>query len=168
LAASVLGRTAEARAEVVKRYEPSLAMAGNPGRGREVFSKHCAACHRAAGLGTEIGPHMETVRAWDRAKLLLNILDPSREVAPQSMSYTILLVDGRALSGLVSAETASSLTLKRAGAQPEIVLRQDIERMSNSGLSLMPVGFEESIAPEAMADLLAFLQAPSSPSAAAQ
>ncbi|MGN6544356.1 MAG: PVC-type heme-binding CxxCH protein [Aureliella sp.] len=160
LAGQVLGRAEEARAEVVKRYQSALSAAGNPQRGREVFAKHCAACHRAEGLGTEIGPHMETVRSWDRAKLLLNILDPSREVAPQAMSYTVLLADGRAISGLVADETASSVTIKRPGAQPEVVLRQDIEQMSNSGLSLMPVGFEESITPEAMADLLAFLQSP--------
>lgn len=158
MASRVLGRAEEARAEVVKRYASALTTPGNPQQGRAVFVQHCAACHRADGLGTDIGPHMETVRAWDRAKLLLNILDPSREVAPQAMSYTILLSDGRAISGLVTDETASSLSIKRAGTQPEVVLRQDIEQMSNSGLSLMPVGFEETITPEAMADLLAFLQ----------
>lgn len=155
----VLGEAREARAAVVERYTAALTAAGKAERGREVFRQHCAACHRAAGgIGVEIGPHMETVRTWERSKLLLNILDPSREVAPQLMSYTILLTDGRVINGLIADETATGLTVKRAGAPPETVARQDIEQMINSGASLMPVGFEESISPAAMNDLLAFLQ----------
>jgi putative heme-binding domain-containing protein len=160
LAERTLKGAEEARAAVVDRYSAALGDRGDRVRGREVFVQHCAACPRADGVGVEIGPHMETVRSWDRSKLLLNVLDPSREVAPQSMSYAIVLVDGRVINGLIADETASSLTIKRAGAQPETVLREDIEQMSNSGVSLMPVGFEESISPTAMADLLAFLQAP--------
>ena len=158
LAENILSQSEEARASVIERYAVALTTQGDPARGRAVFEQHCAACHRAAGVGNEIGPHIETVRAWDRSKLLLNVLDPSREVAPQSMAYVIILSDGRVVNGLITDETASSLTVKRAGAKPEIVLREDIEQMSNTGVSLMPIGFEESISPTAMADLLAFLQ----------
>ncbi|MGN6136648.1 MAG: PVC-type heme-binding CxxCH protein, partial [Aureliella sp.] len=110
LAQRVLGQSEEARAAVIERYAISLNQAGDVVRGRAVFAQHCAACHRADGQGVEIGPHLETVRAWDRSKLLLNILDPSREVAPQAMAYAILLTDGRVINGLIADETASSLT----------------------------------------------------------
>jgi hypothetical protein len=37
------------------------------------------------------------------------------------------------------------------------VLRQNIEKISSSGLSLMPEGLEANIQPQDMADLLEFL-----------
>ncbi len=81
---------------------------------------------------------METVRNWDKEKLLTNILDPSRELAPQSMAYSIAISSGTVISGMISEETASSLVIKRPGVPSETLLREDIEAMTNTGLSLMP------------------------------
>lgn len=156
-AEAVLGQVDIARSEVVKRYLQSMPQSGDSQRGRELFQKHCANCHRAAGIGVEIGPHMETVRNWDREKLLTNILDPSRELAPQSMSYSIVLSSGQVISGMIAEETASSLVIKRAGVPSETLLREDVEAMTNTGLSLMPAGFEENLTVEQMADLIEFL-----------
>lgn len=156
-AETVLGQVDAARGPVVKRFLSDTPANGKAEQGRELFRKHCANCHRADGMGFEIGPHMETVRNWDKEKLLTNILDPSRELAPQSMAYAIALSSGTVISGMIAEETASSLVIKRAGVLGETLLRDDIEAISNTGLSLMPAGFEESISPEQMADLLAFL-----------
>ena len=154
---AVLGLVDVARGEVVKRYMTETPEAGDAGRGQELFRKHCANCHRTAGIGIEIGPHMETVRNWDREKLLTNILDPSRELAPQSMAYSIALNAGTVISGMIAEETAGSLVIKRAGIASETLLRDDIDSMTNTGLSLMPAGFEEQLSPAQMADLLTFL-----------
>ena len=40
----------------------------------------------------------------------------------------------------------------------EVLLRTQIESLKTSGLSLMPVGLESTITPDAMADLIAFLR----------
>ncbi len=157
-ATEILGKVDASRATVIQRFAMADATNASPERGRQVFMQHCAACHRGAGAGVEIGPHIETVRGWDRDKLLLNILDPNREVAPQSMSYAILLESGSVVSGMIAEETASSLTVKRANAPVETILRQDIQQITNTGQSLMPTGFEESINPAAMADLISFLR----------
>ncbi len=103
---------------------------------------------------------METVRNWNREKLLTNILDPSRELAPQSMSYAIALNSGIVINGIIAEETASSFNIKRAGVVSETILREDVDSMSNTGLSLMPNGFEQQLNPAEMADLLEFLQHP--------
>jgi hypothetical protein len=39
----------------------------------------------------------------------------------------------------------------------ETILRQNIESMSSSGISLMPEGLETAISPQDLADLIAFL-----------
>jgi putative membrane-bound dehydrogenase-like protein len=149
--------TSATRAEAIERYRPALTLAGDAKRGGAVFDALCAACHRYAGRGTDIGPNLETVRGWDREKLLLNILDPNREVAPNYTSYKVELKDGTSLYAMIADENATSLTLKRAGAADETILRQNIAKLTSSTQSLMPEGLEAAIAPQAMADLLTFL-----------
>ena len=90
---------------------------------------------------------------------MISILDPNREVAPDYVGYVVELNDGRTLTGIIAAQTPNSITLKQAGSGGEVILRSDIKEMKSSSLSLMPEGFEQSIKPEEMADLLAFLMA---------
>jgi putative heme-binding domain-containing protein len=86
------------------------------------------------------------------------VLDPNREVGPNFLQYAVVLHDGRSLTGMVAEESASSLTLKRADNQQDIVLRNDIAEISGTGLSLMPDGLEKKITPTEMSDLIAYLQ----------
>ena len=70
----------------------------------------------------------------------------------------VTLKNGKVVTGLIAAETATSVTLKRAESQTDTVLRQDVEEMRSMGVSLMPEGLEKSISVEEMADLLGFLK----------
>jgi putative heme-binding domain-containing protein len=90
--------------------------------------------------------------------LLLNILDPNREVKPQFLSYILVTKSGRSLTGMISAETANSITLRQADRTSETVLRIDIEELRSTELSFMPEGLEKQIDVPAMADLLAYLK----------
>jgi len=65
--------------------------------------------------------------------------------------------DGKTISGILISETVTGLTLKRSGGVQETVLRQNIEEMTSTNRSLMPDGLEQTITPQEMADLLAFL-----------
>ncbi len=59
---------------------------------------------------------------------------------------------------MVVTETATSVTIRRAGGGQDTVLRSNIERLRSSGMSLMPEGLESGIDYQKMADLLQFLQ----------
>jgi putative membrane-bound dehydrogenase-like protein len=145
------------RKEVVAKYQAALSMRGDVTRGKKVFETACATCHIAGDLGKDVGPNLATIRQWNPDQVLSGILDPNREVAPNFVAYTIETKDGRTLDGLIAAESAASVTLKRAEGLTETVLRRDIATISGSGLSLMPEGLESAITVEQMADLLAFL-----------
>jgi putative heme-binding domain-containing protein len=147
------------RAAAVEKYRAALALPGDVARGRSVFDQTCAACHRLAGRGVDLGPALETVRGWDREKIVLHILDPNREVAPNHLVYTLELKDGSSLSGMISEETAGSIKLKRMGAPEETLLRQNLARVTSSPASLMPEGLEGVLSLQDMADLLAHLTA---------
>src|SRR6185369_2804345 len=108
----------------------------------------------------DVGPNLATIRQWNPEQVLINILDPNREVAPNFIGYTIETKDGRTLDGLIVDDSAASLTLKRADGLTDTVLRRDIVQLSGSGLSLMPEGLEAAITVEQMADLIAFLLLP--------
>jgi putative heme-binding domain-containing protein len=145
---------------VIEKYQPALALKGEAARGRAVFETLCAPCHRVGDLGNDVGPNLSTIRQWSPEQVMINILDPNREVAPNFVSYTVETKDGRTLDGMIAEESAASLTLKRAGGVQETVLRRDIAQLTGSSLSLMPEGLEAGITPQQMADLIAFLLAP--------
>ena len=64
------------------------------------------------------------------------------------------------MTGMVAAETASSVTLRRAESATDTVLRVDIEELKSTGLSIMPEGLEKSIDVQAMADIISYLLQP--------
>jgi len=143
---------------VLARYQASLKMPGDPGRGLDIFKKNCATCHRIAGIGVDVGPDISDTRTKTAAALLVDILNPNQAIDNNSISYLITTKSGKSLTGLIAAETAASITLRRAEAQTDVILRQDIEEIQSTGVSLMPEGLEKSITVNEMADLLAFLK----------
>ncbi len=90
-------------------------------------------------------------------KILLNVLDPNRELNPQYVNYTVQTNDFETHTGIIVAETATNITLKRAHGETDVISRADIESIRSDALSIMPEGFETAISVEAMADLIAFL-----------
>lgn len=158
---------AAARDTVLADYRKALAQAGDASRGREVFTKQCASCHALDGTGFNVGPDLTTVGGKDPDYWLQNILVPNAAVVPQFIAYNIETKDGRSLTGIIQGETSTSLTLAQGGGVVETLLRSDIAELRASTLSLMPEGLEAGIAPEAMADLLAFARRPSSAKAVA-
>ncbi|MEX0938367.1 MAG: PVC-type heme-binding CxxCH protein [Pirellulales bacterium] len=155
--ATISRATKSDRADVVRKYREVLDREGDVPRGRQVFVKSCAACHRLDGEGHEIGPNLATLRNRGAETILVNLLDPSRELDPKFANYVVVTTDGRTLTGVIAEETATSLTLQRGEGAAETVLRVDVEAIRNTQLSLMPEGLEKEIEPAAMADLLAYL-----------
>jgi putative heme-binding domain-containing protein len=152
LAAQALGP----RSEVLAVYTQALRLAADAAEGRRVFRRECASCHRLQGEGHAVGPDLAAIRHRTPEELLVHILDPNREVAPEFTAYVVVQLDGRLATGLVAAETATSLTLRRAEGQEETILRENIESLTTAG-SLMPEGIEQRISPAEMAHLLAYL-----------
>lgn len=146
------------RGDVLAAYKPVLEMKGDVARGKEAFKKSCAACHKLEGVGFELAPNLAAMKNRGPEAILLNVLDPNREVNPQYLNYVVQLSDGRTLNGIISAETATSLTLKRADNATDTVLRIDIERLKSTGQSLMPEGLEKQVDKQAMADLLEYFK----------
>jgi putative membrane-bound dehydrogenase-like protein len=152
------GDTPADRARVLSDYRKALDLTGDRARGRTVFRKACATCHKAEGQGTDVGPNLATVTARTPEDLLTHILDPNREVAAPYVNYTVATTDGRVVTGLIAEESANAVTLKRAEGVTDVVPRDRIEAIASTGLSLMPEGLEKGFEPQDLADLIAYLR----------
>jgi putative heme-binding domain-containing protein len=105
-----------------------------------------------------IDPDLASVIQHPPEKLLRSILDPNADIQPGYTGYTCTLASGEQIYGLVSTETANSVTLKLPDASQRTIPRNDIRSLQSQNVSLMPEGFENAISPKEMADLLAFLR----------
>lgn len=153
LGSQMLGR----RADVIAAYREALTIKGNVETGRLHFKKNCSSCHKAEGFGHEIGPNLASIKTRGPDAILTNVLDPSREVNPQFVNYTAVTDDGRTITGLIGAESATAVTLKRAEGQQDTILRVNLEELASTGLSLMPEGLEKQLDKQALADVIAYL-----------
>ncbi len=142
---------------MVAAYQKALDLAGDATRGKAIFKKECSACHRLEGVGEQIGAELGAIKERGSATILLNILDPNREVLPKFLAYRLVTDAGRIITGMITAETATGITIRRADATSETVLRVNVEELRSTGMSFMPEGLEQQIDLQGMADLLAYL-----------
>lgn len=145
------------RDAIVATYRPILHQAGDRERGRQLFVKHCAGCHRAEGFGHVVGPDLTALTNQVPEAILTAVLDPNRSIESKYRSYTVRINDGRTLTGILTTETTTSITILAKEAKQEVVLRRDIEELISSAVSLMPEGLDKELPPPAMADLLAYV-----------
>ncbi len=154
------GQAAPERQKIVADYRSALELKADAMRGKAVFKKNCTVCHRLDNEGFEVGPDlMSALRNKSGEQLLNDIFDPSKEVDSRYLNYQLTTKKGQVFSGLIAADTASSLTLRRGEKAEDTVLRDQIEEIQATGKSLMPEGLETQLSKQDVADLIAYLQA---------
>ncbi|MBI3882394.1 MAG: c-type cytochrome [Verrucomicrobia bacterium] len=146
------------RAKVIKNYDAVNDLAGDGTRGLAVYRANCIACHKLRGEGNEVGPDLGTAADKTIPQLLEAIFDPNRAVESRYLSYTAVTKGEREVSGIITAETPNSITLKLQGGAEETILRAELKSLTGSGLSLMPEGLEAALKPQDVADLIAYIK----------
>ena len=126
-------------------------------RGKAVFEKNCAACHRLDSVGTIVGPDISDSRVQAFDKLLVSILDPNRSIDANYFRYLARTEDGKVIEGVMKDSNASTITLQNQNGAT-ILERSMIEELKSSGTSLMPEGIEAQIPARDMADLLWYIK----------
>ncbi len=152
------GGATAARRDVVAAYAAALEGNGDAAKGRDVFLRVCAACHRRGPYGHDVGPNLATVIEHAPRRLLANILDPSADIQPGYQGSTCVLSSGEVIAGIVAAEAGGSVTMKLADGTTRNIARDEIEELVTSNRSFMPEGVEETVSVDQMRDLLAFLR----------
>ena len=148
------------RERVVQNFRPSIQLSGDRKHGGEIFARNCLSCHAMQGEGARVGPDLSGIATHSRETLLVDILDPSRQVLPDFVSYTLVTADGEVMIGLVIAESLASVTIRRPNEPDATAQRSQIKEFKAEGKSLMPEGLEQGMSVQDMADLLSFLRQP--------
>ncbi|MFO1007431.1 MAG: PVC-type heme-binding CxxCH protein [Planctomycetaceae bacterium] len=146
------------RSKVLAEYQAALTHEHDPLRGRELFAKNCAQCHKIGEIGVEVAPNISDSRVKTQEQLLVDILDPNRAVDNNYFSYTLIETSGKVSTGIISSETSSSVTLKQPEGKTITIPRSEIEELKPNGMSLMPVGFEKQLTVAQLADVISFVK----------
>jgi putative heme-binding domain-containing protein len=158
------GQAAPERRKVVEDYRAALDLKADAARGKATFKRVCASCHRLEEVGFEVGPDLlSALRTKAPEQMVNDILDPSREVDPRYLNYLVVTKDGRSLSGMIAAETASSVTLRRGERAEDTILRSQIDEIQSTPKSVMPEGLEQQLTKQDLADLVAYLRSVGGP-----
>jgi putative heme-binding domain-containing protein len=147
------------RQKVIDGFAAALTLAGDAKKGKEIFGKTCATCHRLADVGNAVGPDLMSVGDKSSQGLMVAILDPNRAVEPRYINYIATTNDDQTLTGLLASESATSITLMGAEGKPVTLRRGDLKDLRSSNTSLMPDGLEAGMTGQELADLMAFVRA---------
>jgi len=151
------GTPEEKLAEIRRITNDLRAGSGSVSGGKLIFEKQCATCHKLFGAGIEIGPDLTKANRQDRNYLLVSMVDPSAQIRKEYLSYVVVTSDGRVVTGLLSEESAASVTILGAKNERTTIARDDMEEMHVSSVSLMPEGILKQLKPQQVRDLLRYL-----------
>jgi putative heme-binding domain-containing protein len=152
---------ANARAiqEYKKKLTPNHLRHANRSRGRLVFSKHCATCHRLFGEGTDNGPDLTGLQRSNLDYLVSRIIDPNAVIGHDYQAVSVGTTKGQTFTGLVKQEDQKTLTIQ-TGTDKVIIPKKEIEERSVSKVSFMPEGILQTLSDEQVRDLIGYLQGP--------
>lgn len=144
-------------ASLHKRLTREVLSDADKSAGRALFAKNCAVCHKLYGQGAMLGPDLTGAQRSNMDFLLENIVDPSAIVTKQFRATSILLEDGRALSGLLTNKTDRTLTLATQERVYSIPADEVVEEKLSMN-STMPDGLLTQLTEKQIRDLFAYLQ----------
>jgi putative heme-binding domain-containing protein len=141
-------------------FDP-MTLRARPERGREIYEKECASCHRFGDIGQDFGPDLTTInRRFKKKDILEAILWPSRTISDQYQSTIIETKEGDILNCLIVSEDAQKVTVKTAEVErPVEIAKSQIKDRRKSNTSIMPEGLLDGYGMIQIANLIAFLQA---------
>ena len=146
------------RQAVIEKFKPALELTGDDVHGRMLFEKKCATCHKHREIGNQIGPQLSALTNKSGDFLIRAILDPNQAIESKYTGYVATTKDGRVFTGMITDETATSLTLAKADGKKDTLLRVDLDELRSTGKSFMPEGLELEISPQDLADIFKFVQ----------
>src|SRR5262245_60450219 len=135
---------------------------GDAKLGEQLFLKDkklvCANCHRITGA-EKAGPNLDGIAdKYSRRELIEQILRPSLSIKPGYEQSTVITRDGRSLAGRITRAQKSMVKLIDAEGKTIDVLRENIEEIHESRVSMMPENVVTTISPQQFSDLISYLE----------
>lgn len=152
----VLRPASKDRDVLLKKYKSLPLKDGDRVKGRLLFAKTCANCHKMFGEGGAIGPELTGSQRRNPEYILTKVLDPNASVPREHQATLIRTSRGRVITGVVKSEDGKVLLLQTPTEEIRIRV-SDLEMRQPQKTSLMPenqlLGWPEND----IRDLLAYL-----------
>ena len=140
-----------ARLSAYNRARPKLS------RGQEVFTQQCAACHKFRDVGGNIGPTLDGLASRGVARLMEDILDPSRNIDPMFRLTTLTDAKGATQTVMNLHQQGEDYVMNDVIGQPVTLPKRQVANLSVQTTSLMPGGFEVALSEDDLFNVIAFL-----------
>lgn len=137
-------------------------------RGRQMFAvAQCFKCHRFAGQGGIQGPDLTASGGrFSPHDMLVSIIEPNKEISDQYAATQFLTESGKVIVGRVANMNGNVLqvvTNMLAPGEFTSIERDDIAEQRPAKNSMMPSGLLDTLTPEEVNDLLAYLRSGGNP-----
>jgi putative membrane-bound dehydrogenase-like protein len=159
-AAALLKPTSALKVELFEPYVKALQDPRDAARGEHVFREKCATCHQAHGIGLAVGPDLSAEFQRAEETIIRDVLAPSDTISPGYVTYTVATTAGQVFSGLLAAESPTSITVRQAEGKEQVILRKDVDEVRALPVSMMPEDLPKTVTPRDLADVLAWLRRP--------
>ncbi|HEX3147658.1 MAG TPA: PVC-type heme-binding CxxCH protein [Gemmataceae bacterium] len=138
---------------------------GNAARGEKVLATslkgeaQCLRCHMVRGVGGNIGPDQSMIgKKASKENLFESILFPSKAIADQYVQWKVNTTDGKTVTGLLVAETETSLTLRDANGKDYTFALKDVDGPKQKSLvSIMPDNLVAALTEDELIDLVEYM-----------
>lgn len=129
------------------------------------FAVSCAACHRFAGYGGDIGPDLSTVnRRFGTEGLIEKVINPNILISDQYSSSRVTLEDGSTITGLVVERGENFEIYSRdPDVEPTVISQDEVVSSEQVEVSQMPPGLINSLNEEELRDLVAYINSGGDP-----
>lgn len=119
----------------------------------------CMRCHAVQGVGGNIGPDLSMIgKKGSKENLYDSLLSPSKAIADQYVQWKVETLDGKGVTGLLVAESATSLTLRDANGKDHTFATKDLDGAKQKSLvSLMPDNVIAALTEDELVDLVEYL-----------
>ena len=136
---------------------------GDVRRGQVLFNgtkASCFACHAIGYVGGHVGPDLTRIgQIRAERDLLESIVFPSASFVQSFEPVMVETTDGERQYGIVRTNDADEVMLVTGPNLEVHIPKSKLKRMLPGAVSLMPDGFDQVLAPQELADLVAFLRA---------
>jgi putative heme-binding domain-containing protein len=152
----------DARKREIGPLADKAAAAGRPQAGRELFAAgkgSCIACHQIGAVGRSIGPNLSHIGGIRVERdLVESVLFPSNTLARDYETHQLETTDGQTVLGVIRSHTAEGLLVVDVGGQEHNIPNHHIIADTLLPTSLMPMGLDQTLAPQEFSDLIAYLR----------
>jgi putative heme-binding domain-containing protein len=133
---------------------------GHPARGAEIYrgKGNCSSCHSIMGEGGVVGPDLSSIGAIrSAAHLRESLVDPQASVPEGYLLVTVVLKDGKRVSGSRVNEDSFSIQLLDSAGRSHSFWKSDIANLDKQrGKSPMP-SYKGQLSDAELTDLVAYL-----------